>query len=323
MKGLQKSTTVRIRNLGMKAFFRYAEHLAPGYAGRVAHDLWFTAPPRMPELPVPAGGRPFSVLSQGASVVGHVWGELPVGISAGPDGPGAVYSEAVYPGAIYPRTVYLVHGWGGRGAQFAALVEPLVAAGYRVVMFDAPSHGDSGVVAATGPRRTHGIEFARALDAVFDEFGPAEAVIAHSLGTIATYLDLRLGWLGTQRLVFIAPMTDAMSLFDGFQSALGFGPRTRAAMEATARDFTGLPVTEFDAALQARHLEEPLPTLVVHDRDDRQTPYADAKAFASAVGAEFVGTQGLGHRKVLRDPEVIARVVEFVAGERAQIEVAG
>lgn len=313
MAALQKSTIVRIRNLGMRTFFRYAEHLAPGYAGRVANDLWFMAPPRMAELPVPAGGRRFEVLSQGARVVGHVWGEAPVGAGSVP-------------------TVYLVHGWGGRGSQFGALVEPLVAEGYRVVAFDGPSHGDSGVVEKTGPRLTHGIELARALDAVFDEFGPAEAVIAHSLGTIATYLDLRFGWLGTKRLVFIAPMTDAMSLFDGFQAALGFGPRTRAAMEAATKAFTGLPVSEFDATLQASYLERPLPTLVVHDRDDRQTPYADAKAFASAVGAEFMSTEGLGHRKVLRDPEVVARVVAFVttttdggrtAGAEAWMEVAG
>jgi pimeloyl-ACP methyl ester carboxylesterase len=304
MKGLQKSTIVRIRNGATKAFFRYAEHVAPSYAGRVANDLWFMAPPRMKELPIPAGGRGFTVLSQGATIVGHVWGEAPVG-------------------SAHPPTIYLMHGWGGRGAQFGALVEPLVEAGRRVVMFDAPSHGDSGVVEKTGLRRTHGIEFARALDAVFDEFGPAEAVIAHSLGTIATYLDLRLGWLGTERLVFIAPMTDAMSLFDGFQAALGFGPRTRRAMEAATRDFTGLPVTEFDARLQSTYLEEPLPTLVVHDRDDRQTPYADAKAFASAVGADFMGTEGLGHRKVLRDPEVIKRVVDFVVCDREPMEVAG
>ncbi|WP_183407043.1 alpha/beta fold hydrolase [Nocardioides marmorisolisilvae] len=289
----------------MQAFFKYAEHVAPGYAGRVANDLWFTAPPRMGDLPVPAGGRSFSVLSQGATVVGQVWGE---GFRQ------AQPAQAAQPTtARAPKTVYLMHGWGGRGAQFGALVEPLVEAGYQVVMFDAPSHGDSGIVERTGERRTHGIEFARALDAVFDEFGPAEAVIAHSLGTISTYLDLRFGWLGTNRLVFIAPMTDAMSLFDGFQAALGFGPRTRAAMEAATRDFTGLPVTEFDATLQSRYLDEPLPTFVVHDRDDRQTPYADAKAFASAVGAEFMGTEGLGHRKVLRDPEVIKRVVEFVS----------
>src|SRR5690349_7364554 len=32
--------------------------------------------------------------------------------------------------------VYLVHGWGSRGGRLAAFVEPLAAAGYRVVAFD-------------------------------------------------------------------------------------------------------------------------------------------------------------------------------------------
>ena len=52
---LQKSTIVRIRNLLLRAGFRYAEHLAPRRAGRAACDLWFTAPARMAEQPVPDG----------------------------------------------------------------------------------------------------------------------------------------------------------------------------------------------------------------------------------------------------------------------------
>ena len=40
-------------------------------------------------------------------------------------------------------SVLLVHGWEGRGAQLGALVDPLVAAGYRVVALDGPAHGDS------------------------------------------------------------------------------------------------------------------------------------------------------------------------------------
>src|SRR5205085_10246750 len=40
-------------------------------------------------------------------------------------------------------TILLVHGWEGRGAQLGALVEPLVDAGFSVLTFDGPAHGDS------------------------------------------------------------------------------------------------------------------------------------------------------------------------------------
>ena len=298
----QTNTIVRMRNGVMGAYFRYAEHLFPGPAGRLARDLWFTAPPRMAELPVPDGGEPFEVEAQGHVVRGHVWGDVPD--SAGPT-----------------KTVYLVHGWGGRGSQFGAMVEPLLESGHRVVMLDGPAHGDSDHGPA-GPRRTNGLEFAKALDAVFCRFGPAEAVVAHSLGTIATYLALRFGWLGTRRLVAIAPLVESQSLFDQFQAALGFGERTRRAFDRAILDWVGIPVAEFDAHFQSAHID-PVPTLVITDRGDRQTPYDDVVAFAEAIGAPLVTTEGLGHRKILRDRDVIAHVVEFVSGRGIEGQVPG
>lgn len=292
MSWSQKSTIVRVKNAATRGVFRYGEHLAPRRTGRLARDLWFGVPPRMDPLPLPRGGEPFELEVQGHAVSGHTWGR--------------------------GTPVYLMHGWGGRGAQFAALVEPLVAAGHRVVMIDAPSHGDSDHGPA-GPRRTHGIEFARALDAAFLRFGPAEAVVAHSLGTIATYLALRFGWLGTRRLVLIAPMVHAQPLFDRFQAALGFGPRTRRAFDRSVEDLVGVPVGDFDAVVQAGRLE-PIPTLVVADRGDRQTPYADAVELAAALEAPLVTTEGLGHRRILADPGVVRAVVAFVADRAERLD---
>lgn len=294
----QKGTIVRIRNVAMGAYFRYSEHLLPGPAGRLARDLWFTAPPRMAELPVPEGGQPFEVEAHGHVVRGLVWGD---GLDS----------------ARSTRTVYLMHGWGGRGSQFGAMVEPLLESGHRVVMLDAPAHGDSDHGPA-GPRRTNGLEFANALDAVFCRFGPAEAVIAHSLGTIATYLALRFGWLGTKRLVLIAPMVESRSLFNQFQAALGFGERTRRAFDRSILGWVGIPVAEFDARFQAAHVD-PVPTLVITDRGDRQTPYEDVVDFAESIDAPLVTTEGMGHRKVLRDRRVIACVVEFVSGQEITV----
>lgn len=289
MSSFKKSTIVRLKNTALRGYFRYAGPVAPARVGRTARDVWFAAPPRMPAVPVPDGGEEFVVDAQGHDVRGRVWG-------AGAE-----------------RTVYLVHGWGGRGAQLAAMVDPLVETGHRVVMFDMPAHGDSDHGPA-GARRTHGVEFARALDAVFCRFGRADAVIAHSMGTIATYLAMRHGWLGTDRLVLVAPMVEAGSMVDQFQRALGFGPRVRRAFDRAVGEFVGVPLAEFDARVQARHVE-PVPTLVVADRDDRQTPYAGVVDLAETIGAPLVTTRGLGHRKVLRDPAVVEHVVGFVVSE--------
>jgi pimeloyl-ACP methyl ester carboxylesterase len=286
VSAFQKSTIVRTKQAGFRAFFRSAELLAPRLGGRVARDLWFTVPPAAEPTELPAGGEPFEVISHGTVVRGHFWGTGPV--------------------------VYLVHGWGGRGSQLTAYVEPLVAAGHRVVLFDAPSHGDSDP-GRHGPKRTHGVEFGKALDDVFARFGPAHTVIAHSLGTIATFLTLRYGWLSTERLVLIAPMVEAESLFDFFQSALGFGPRTRRAFDQHVLEFVGVPVDEFDARVQPAHVDD-VPTLIVHDRKDPQTPYGDAVSLLDALpDARLLTTTGLGHRRILRDPAVVAKVLDFIA----------
>jgi len=286
----QKSTIVRIGRVAQKASFRALDLLAPRVAGRQVRDLWFTLPPAVAAAPLPPGGTPFRVTSRGIAVRGHVWGEGPV--------------------------VYLVHGWGGSGTQFVAFVEPLVAAGHTVVMYDAPSHGSSD----PGPhgRRTHGVEAARALDEVSKKFGPARAVIAHSMGAIVTNLAMNRGWLGAERLVLISPMTNAAELFDGLQAAIGFGARTRRAFERATLAFTGLPVEEFDTAHQAS-LREPIPTLAISDRQDPQASYSSVVRLAAELDAALVTTEGIGHNRILRDESVVREAVEFVVNQRAVV----
>jgi pimeloyl-ACP methyl ester carboxylesterase len=290
----QKSTIGRIKmvaeRFSIRALSVSADLFTPRRAGRRTFDLWFTVPPRMAGTLPPEGGEPFTVHAEGTEVRGHVWGTGP--------------------------TVYLVHGWGGRGSQLAAFVEPFVGSGHRVVSFDAPSHGDSPD-GSVGQGRSHGLELAKALDAVFARFGPAEAVVAHSMGAIATYLALRFGWLGTRRLVLLAPMVEAETLFAQFQAALGFGPRTRRAFDREVARQVGVPLAEFDALVQASYVE-PVPTLVVHDTEDRQTPYTDARRLVAGLpDARMVTTHGLGHRRILRDPQVVAEVVDFVSRAKA------
>src|SRR6476619_6407329 len=55
--------------------------------------------------------------------------------------------RALLAGARYRRghgpAILLVHGWGGHAARLSRFVEPLEAAGFSVIAFDAPAHARS------------------------------------------------------------------------------------------------------------------------------------------------------------------------------------
>src|SRR5215208_5699212 len=129
----------------IRFFFAVVGRLSPALAGWFAAKL-FAWPRRHPR---PARER--ELIARGARL----------------NLPGGLYATAWGAGP----TVLLVHGWEGRGAQLGAFVDPLVAAGYRVVALDGPAHGDSPGRTTTGP------EFARALIATRDVVGPLAAVV--------------------------------------------------------------------------------------------------------------------------------------------------
>jgi pimeloyl-ACP methyl ester carboxylesterase len=279
LAAIQKSTIVRS--------FALLERLAPGIGARWAERLWFSIPRTTGrrDRQVPPG-RPFRVPVFGGTVAGEAWGEGPA--------------------------VYLVHGWGGWRGQLDAFVAPLTAAGYRVVIFDAPSHGDSDP-GPEGPGRSSLLELAAALAAVAAVHGPAAAVVAHSLGATATAFAMRDG-LTADRMVFVAPMADPLPYTRAFAARLGFGERVRARMVDRIERHVGMSMSAFDVPAIAGQVATP-PLLLVHDRQDAETGWSDSAAIAhSWPTARLVTTSGLGHRRILRDPAVVAEVAGFVTG---------
>jgi pimeloyl-ACP methyl ester carboxylesterase len=284
LAAIQKSTIVRS--------FRVLERVAPGVGARWAEHLWFTVPAARGRRDRQAApGRPFQVRVHGRAFAGEVWGGRPA------DG--------------VPPVVYLVHGWGGWRWQLDGFVVPLVEAGFRVVAFDAPSHGASDP-GPSGPGRSTVLELADALAAVVAAMGPAHAVVAHSLGATAAAFALR-GGLPVERAAFLAPMADPLPYTRTFAGRLGFGERVRTRLVDRIERRVGLPLSAFDVPAMAEQVATP-PLLLVHDRQDAETGWSDSAAIArSWPRCRLVTTGGLGHRRILRAPAVIAEVVEFVA----------
>ncbi|MEV6417234.1 alpha/beta fold hydrolase [Kribbella sp. NPDC051718] len=286
----KKSTNGRTLERQQRVF-RLLEWVAPAAGAKLLDTIWFRLPQASEKAKRLRVELPESVALElpfeNGLVRGRSWG----------DGP----------------TIYLVHGWGGWGLQLAAFVPPLVEAGFRVITFDAPSHGESEPGREGGQRSTLP-ELSDAFEAVVAAYGPAYGVIAHSLGAAAVTLALRNGF-GARRIVFLATATDFREGLAQYEAHLGFGPRIRAGfLRRFGRRFGPMESYTVPLIVDALAEERELPALlVIHDRSDRETS-ADGSAALVNVwpDAKLQLTDGLGHNRVLRDPTVVTNAVGFL-----------
>jgi len=265
---------------------RLLQAASPTLAARVAERLFFTPPRTRAAQDVrafQARGRRLDLRVDGRRVVTWTRG----------DGP----------------RVYLVHGWGGRGGRLHHLATALLDAGFAVVWFDAPGHGAAGRGMSSMP------EFARALLAVVQTYGPAHAVVTHSMGGAATALAADWG-LDARRFAFLAPPANPAAWAIPFAAALGLRPGVIDGLLARSERRLRIRWIDVDVPTIAGRMARPL--LVVHDRDDATVPWIDGATIADAwPGASLLTTSGLGHRGVVRDPTVVAEVVRFVSDDAA------
>jgi pimeloyl-ACP methyl ester carboxylesterase len=203
--------------------------------------------------------------------------------------------------------VLFAHGWSSHGTRIVPWVEPLRAAGYALVAFDQAAHGRSG------GRRTTLVDFACHLMAVQRRFGPAAAVVGHSLGGAAAAVALANG-LQAQRAVLIAPPADPLLMAEQFARMIGMARHLARRMFAMFEASMRFAVEE----LQAHHVAPRIaqPALIVHDLQDREVPWSEGERYARFwSAARLLSTDGLGHNRIADDAGVIAAALRFLRGE--------
>ncbi len=285
---------------GVRVGFRVAEWVAPHVAAVAAQKVWFRVPPAPSPQRRDRGvspGEPIRVDIAGRSLNVLSWGSGPV--------------------------VLLIHGWSGWWQQLSVYVEPLVAAGMRVVAWDAPSHGDS----APGRYGSHASSIADLVDgvrAVSAAVGEVYGVVAHSAGAMAACMGLIEG-LSPERVVLISPSVSGGDQVDYLTERLGWGPRTVRLVQRFVRRRFGLDMEDYDVPQRLLESGIPLPdALFVQDADDAQAPPDSASRLAAVWrGATTLTTRGLDHFRVLWAPDTIRQAVSFIASGHLAGEPAG
>ena len=201
--------------------------------------------------------------------------------------------------------VLLLHGWEGQAADLAAFASPLLAAGFQVLAMDLPAHGDSE------GRQTNIPHSARALQAVGAALGPLHAVIAHSVGSAVLAEALHAG-MTVGRAVLIAAPAHYESYARQVGTLAGLDAAGIARLLALLREPLGIDIHEVSLPRRAASLTQP--ALFMHSADDRIVAITDSEASAAAwPGARHLRLDGLGHRRILQEPAVVAEALQFIS----------
>ena len=274
---------------GFRLALRLALSLFPRVAERWLYGLWFTPlRGRVREKDLRALGAPdeeFRAITESFSVRVRRHG--------------------------YGPEVLLVHGWGGYGAQFSHLAGALNAAGYAALIYDLPGHGEN-------PRaRVHVGHSAELIEAIAKQ-RRLHAIVGHSLGAYAAGIAIARG-VPTQAFVGLAASANLKTLLLHFQRLLELPPQhVRSLRERLEREFGTEVWCRYSLDYHMPRVQ--VPTLLIHDRDDRVTAWQTADYLAAmAPHAVVQYTKGLGHNLILRHAPVLDAIVRHLGRPSAAI----
>jgi pimeloyl-ACP methyl ester carboxylesterase len=206
------------------------------------------------------------------------------------------------------KKILLVHGWSGRGTQLFKIADELLKAGYSTISFDAPAHGKSP------GKTTIMVDFIATVLEIEKQFGPFEAAIGHSLGGMSVLNAIKKG-LKVNHAVVIGSGDIVEDIIDDFIAKLRLKSSVSTLLRLHFEKKYGEKMNSYSAFLAAQ--ETAIPVLVIHDNNDPEVPVkAGIHIHKYLKNGELLLTDGLGHRKILGNPEVIEKTVQFIQNKQ-------
>ena len=202
------------------------------------------------------------------------------------------------------KRILLAHGWSGRGTQLAVIAEELLKAGYAVISFDAPAHGKASGKKSMMPH------FIEAIHHIDKQYGPFEAAIGHSLGGMSLLRAVKEG-LKLHKLIVIGTANSVTRITKEFAENMKMNEKVAKKMKFYFDKKFGQDMDTLSGAVSAEDVH--IPTLVIHDKNDVDVKIDSAhEIHASLENSELFVTEGLGHRRILGNKQVIKKILNFL-----------
>lgn len=202
------------------------------------------------------------------------------------------------------KKVLLAHGWAGRSTQLFMIANKLLEKGFMVISFDAPAHGKS-----TG-KTTNLIEYIETIKAINKDFGPFEAAVGHSFGSMAlvnTQAEKKI----FKKIVTVGSGDKVSDILINFSKNLGLNAKFGYQLIHYFEKKWNFRINDFATNTGAKNVK--VPVLLVHDAIDGDVHVSCAINIRQNLDmGKLLITNGLGHTKILRDKNVTNRIVEFI-----------
>lgn len=200
--------------------------------------------------------------------------------------------------------IMLMHGWSGRATNFYKIIEALMRLDYDIYAFDAPAHGKSRGLTTNLP------EFILTLDSLLSRWGPFEAILGHSGGGFSSsYVCADRPEI--KKLILISPFDQSIDLFEKYYELIGLGEKARKLMLDYFFRKTNKNISAFSSSISAQSINAKC--MIIHDEYDREVELYNAINIEKNLKkGKLIVTQGLGHRRILRDDSVIDQIVSFL-----------
>ncbi len=205
------------------------------------------------------------------------------------------------------KKALLVHGWSGRGTQLVSLANALRKEGYMIISFDAPAHGKSE------GKISHMLMFIESIFELQRIYGKFDLAIGHSLGGMSVMNAIKRDFK-TDKAVIIGSGDIVFDIFDGFVGSLQLKQNVLLKLKAKFEARLKNTISEFDVFQAAKATSAPV--MVIHDKQDKDVPvYCAQHIYKHLQNGKLLITDGLGHRKILGDPQVIKQIIAFANNE--------
>lgn len=204
--------------------------------------------------------------------------------------------------------ILMLHGWCCNGARWRIYVNQLVNLGYKVVVVDAPGHGNAPGKFLSVPLYIKGII------KILKSESKWHTVITHSLSGLIGIVAIRNSEkrYHPKKYIMMNTFSNATNLMVKFSQSLGISEKVVEDMKVWLATNTEYSLEELHVSKHFNNVD--VQGLLIYDTKDKVVPSRESNLIIMQTKPiEVIKVEGLGHN--LRSSKIIKGVLSFINNE--------